>query len=67
MRGGLQTENIRALEVKMEPVRQLYEHIDAWHKRSVWNADCKSWYKGNVLTGEVVDLGWECVALHEDT
>lgn len=37
----IQTENIRALEVKMEPVRQLYEHIDEWHKGSVWNDDCK--------------------------
>lgn len=37
----MQEENIRALEVKMEPVRQLYEHIDEWHKGSVWNTDCK--------------------------
>ena len=39
----LQTENLRAIEVKQEPVRQLYEHIDAWHRRSVWNAGCKSY------------------------
>ncbi|KAH0847215.1 hypothetical protein AYO21_02604 [Fonsecaea monophora] len=37
----MQEENIRALEVKMEPVKQLYEHIDEWHKGSVWNSDCK--------------------------
>ena len=48
----IQDENIRALEVKQEPVDQLYEHVDAWHrgdpngahKGSVWNEDCKSWY-----------------------
>lgn len=47
----IQDEDIRALEVKQEPIRQLYEHIDAWHagisegkhKGSVWNAPCKSW------------------------
>jgi cation diffusion facilitator CzcD-associated flavoprotein CzcO len=47
----IQEENIRALEVKQEPVTQLYEHVDAWHqgspdgqhKGSVWNDECKSW------------------------
>lgn len=47
----IQDENIRALEVKQEPLTQLYEHIDAWHQGraegnhpgSVWNANCKSW------------------------
>lgn len=39
--GRIQSENIRALEVKMKIVESLYEHIDEWHKRSVWGADCK--------------------------
>lgn len=37
----MQDEDIRALEVKKEPIEDLYEHIDEWHKGSVWNADCK--------------------------
>jgi cation diffusion facilitator CzcD-associated flavoprotein CzcO len=37
----IQKENIRALEVKMEPIKKLYAHIDEWHKRSVWSSDCK--------------------------
>lgn len=37
----IQSEDIRALEVKMDPIKQLYSHIDEWHKRSVWGADCK--------------------------
>ncbi len=37
----IQSENIRALEVEMGPIKDLYAHIDHWHKRSVWNADCK--------------------------
>ncbi len=51
----IQAEGIRAFEVKMEPVIQLYEHIDAWHNRSseyggsVWNQGCKSWYKVRLL------------------
>lgn len=49
----MQSEGIRALEVKQEPVNQLYEHIDKWHERSVWNADCKSWYKNNIVGGKL--------------
>ena len=37
----IQTDNIRALEVKSEPIKQLYQHMDEWHKGSVWSADCK--------------------------
>lgn len=57
----IQDEGIRALEVKQEPITQLYEHIDAWHagssegehKGSVWNEDCKSWYKNNIKGGKL--------------
>jgi len=45
----IQAEGIRAMEVKQAPVDQLYEHIDLWHARSVWGADCKSWYKNNII------------------
>ena len=37
----MQREGIRAMEVKMGPLVSLYAHIDEWHKRSVWGADCK--------------------------
>ncbi|KAI1630504.1 cyclohexanone monooxygenase [Exophiala viscosa] len=58
----MQEEGIRALEVKEEPVRQLYEHIDEWHKCSVWNDDCKSWYKNNIVGGKL--WIWGGSALH---
>lgn len=58
----IQRENIRALEVRQEPVTQLYQHVDAWHPRSVWAADCKSWYKNNVVGGKL--WIWGGSALH---
>lgn len=58
----IQAEGIRALEVKEEAVTQLYEHIDTWHQRSVWNADCKSWYKNNIRGGKL--WIWAGSALH---
>ncbi|KIW11199.1 hypothetical protein PV08_10499 [Exophiala spinifera] len=49
----IQTEDIRALEVRREPVLELYERTDRWHQRSVWNQDCKSWYKNNIPGGKL--------------
>lgn len=49
----IQNEGIRALEVKQEPVDELYEYIDEWHKGSVWNQNCKSWYKNNIVGGKL--------------
>ena len=58
----MQEDGIRALEVKDEAVTHLYEHIDGWHKRSVWNAPCKSWYKNNIIGGKL--WIWGGSALH---
>ncbi|KAK3650533.1 hypothetical protein LTR56_006238 [Elasticomyces elasticus] len=58
----IQTEGIKSLEVKEEPITHLYEHMDSWHRRSVWNADCKSWYKNNEVGGKL--WIWGGSALH---
>lgn len=58
----IQADGIRALEVREKAVDDLYEHIDAWHQRSVWNADCKSWYKNNIMGGKL--WIWAGSALH---
>jgi hypothetical protein len=49
----MQAEGIKAMEVKREPVDQLYERIDEFHKNSVWGEDCKSWYKNNIVGGKL--------------
>lgn len=58
----IQHDRLKSLEVKQEPVTQLYEHIDAWHEGSVWNAPCKSWYKNNIVGGKL--WIWAGSALH---
>ncbi|KAF2117373.1 cyclohexanone monooxygenase [Lophiotrema nucula] len=58
----IQEEGIRAFEVKHEPTVQLNKHIDEWHKGSVWNAGCKSWYKNNILGGKL--WIWSGSSLH---
>lgn len=58
----MQCENIKAVEVRQQPVDELYRHIDLWHARSVWGADCKSWYKNNIIGGKL--WIWGGSALH---
>lgn len=37
----IQDENIRAFEVKREPIDQLYEHLESWYPTAVWSASCR--------------------------
>lgn len=49
----IQHEHLKSLEVKQEPITQLYEYIDRWHEKSIWNSPCKSWYKNNIVGGKL--------------
>ncbi|KAL1859676.1 hypothetical protein VTK73DRAFT_7513 [Phialemonium thermophilum] len=49
----MQEEQVKSFTVKKETVAELYEHIEAWHHRAVWDADCKSWYKNNIVGGKI--------------
>jgi hypothetical protein len=57
----MQAEGIKAIEIREEPVDQLYQHIDLWHARGVWGADCKSWYKNNIVGGKLWIWGGSCL------
>ncbi len=56
----IQTERIKAMEVKREPINQLYEHIDEWHKRSVFSANCKRYvmFQRSLPRGSEADDPW---------
>ncbi|OAL53151.1 cyclohexanone monooxygenase [Pyrenochaeta sp. DS3sAY3a] len=41
----MQKQQIKSIEVKREAVEDFCEHVDEWHKRSVWGQHCRSWYK----------------------
>ncbi|KAF5010403.1 hypothetical protein FDECE_3455 [Fusarium decemcellulare] len=49
----MQTEGIKAFEVKPDPIDDLYEHIDEFHSRSIWSDNCSSWYKNGIKDGKV--------------
>jgi cation diffusion facilitator CzcD-associated flavoprotein CzcO len=41
----MQQENIRSLEVRQDALDELYEHFDEFHKSTVYQDNCRSWYK----------------------
>ncbi|KAL4963407.1 flavin-containing monooxygenase [Aspergillus stella-maris] len=41
----MQTEVIRSLAVKQEALDDIYEHFDEFHKNTVWQEECRSWFK----------------------
>ncbi|EXJ70150.1 uncharacterized protein A1O5_06218 [Cladophialophora psammophila CBS 110553] len=41
----MQKQNIKSFEVKQEAADDFCEHVDEWHKGSVWGQACRSWYK----------------------
>ncbi|KAH6714922.1 cyclohexanone monooxygenase [Leptodontidium sp. MPI-SDFR-AT-0119] len=43
----MQRQNIKSIEVKKQAADDFCEHVDEWHKGSVWGQSCRSWYKQN--------------------
>lgn len=48
----MQSDRIKALDVRERVVDQLNEYIDAWHQTSVFSGSCRSWYKDNTVDGK---------------
>ncbi|KAF8240258.1 FAD/NAD(P)-binding domain-containing protein [Tricholoma matsutake] len=57
-----QTENIHSFSPKMEAVEDFIVHKDQFMKNTVWEQDCRSWYK-NSSSGKVTAL-WPGSTLH---
>lgn len=58
----IQKENIASMVVKPARERDFTEYVDTYFKDTVFNDECRSWYK-NKGTGEVVGL-WPGSTLH---
>jgi cation diffusion facilitator CzcD-associated flavoprotein CzcO len=41
----IQSEHIKAIEVKQEALDEIYAHFDEFHKSTVWGEECRSWFK----------------------
>ena len=58
-----QTENIKSFSPKHAAVDDFIEFKDKFMEPTVWNEDCRSWYKNNSVTGKVTAL-WPGSTLH---
>ncbi|MCJ1297802.1 hypothetical protein MMC08_000590 [Hypocenomyce scalaris] len=59
----IQLENIKSVQVKMEAVDDFITYKDKFMKSTVWEQDCRSWYKGNTIGNKVTAL-WAGSTLH---
>ncbi|KAF5316157.1 hypothetical protein D9619_006298 [Psilocybe cf. subviscida] len=58
-----QTENIKSFMPKDAAVDEFIEFKDKFMATTVWNEDCRSWYKNNSISGKVTAL-WPGSTLH---
>ncbi|KAG6831614.1 hypothetical protein H0H87_004676 [Tephrocybe sp. NHM501043] len=58
-----QTENIRSFSPKREAVEDFIAHKDQFMQGTVWEHNCRSWYKANSVSGKVTAL-WPGSTLH---
>ncbi|KAK2745556.1 hypothetical protein FQN57_003681 [Myotisia sp. PD_48] len=49
----IQSEQIKAIEVKQEALDEIYAHFDEYHKRTVFSEDCRSWFKDGKIKNRI--------------
>lgn len=48
-----QTEGIKALAVRQDSLDEIYAHFDTFHKTTVWQEDCRSWFKDGKIKNRI--------------
>ncbi|KAF2748392.1 FAD/NAD(P)-binding domain-containing protein [Sporormia fimetaria CBS 119925] len=49
----MQTEGIKAMAVKQEALDEIYAHFDTFHKTTVWQEECRSWFKDGKIKNRI--------------
>ncbi|KIX06631.1 uncharacterized protein Z518_04607 [Rhinocladiella mackenziei CBS 650.93] len=49
----MQHEGIASIEVKQEAVDDIYAHLDEYHKTTVWQEECRSWFKDGKVKNRI--------------
>lgn len=50
----IQAEDIRSITPKSEIIDQYAAHADLFNKRTVYDAPCRSWFKGGKIDGRIM-------------
>ncbi|KAJ5222853.1 uncharacterized protein N7469_009093 [Penicillium citrinum] len=59
----IQQQGVKSIEVTKDAVDDFIDFKDRFMKDTVWEQDCRSWYKGNTTGGKIVAL-WPGSTLH---
>jgi cation diffusion facilitator CzcD-associated flavoprotein CzcO len=49
----ISTEHIKAIEVQQEALDDIYAHFDAFHANTVWQEECRSWFKDGKVKNRI--------------
>lgn len=49
----IQTENIESIAVKQEALDDIYGHFDEFHRDTVWQEECRSWFKDGKIKNRI--------------
>ena len=49
----IQQENIRSIDVKQDALDAIYAHFDEFHKTTVWQEECRSWFKDGKVKNRI--------------
>jgi len=49
----IQREGVLYMSVKQEATDDLYQHFDEIHKRTVWQEECRSWFKNGKIKNRI--------------
>lgn len=60
----MQSDRIKALDVKGDVTASLNEYVDAWCETSAFSAPCRSWYKNNTVDGKPMVWGGSVSQIH---
>ncbi|EPE24267.1 FAD/NAD(P)-binding protein [Glarea lozoyensis ATCC 20868] len=49
----IQKEQIKSIDVKQEALDDIYAHFDEFHKTTVWQEECRSWFKDGKVKNRI--------------
>lgn len=50
----MQLEDVESITPRQHVIDDYAEHADLYNSRTVWNAACRSWFKGNNVDGRIM-------------
>ena len=49
----MQHEGIKSMAVQQEALDEIYAHFDEFHKNTVWQEECRSWFKDGKIKNRI--------------